>query len=134
MRKRAASSTRSLSKATSSLLSPLPSASTDRGASKLSQPSYDFDFSTKKTVGGPSPLLGSPAGGSSRAPSKISDLRDLASSHIDELKKYLDFSHSEVVKESEASKTRIAKRFKVISLFLSILDVFTVILCSTGAI
>ncbi|XP_020276827.1 uncharacterized protein LOC109851200 isoform X2 [Asparagus officinalis] len=56
--------------------------------------------------------LGSPANGL-KTPSTISDLRDLASSQTEDLKKFLDLSHSEVLKEVEASKTRISKRFKI---------------------
>ena len=51
-----------------------------------------------------------------RAPSNISDLRNLASSGVDDLKRRIDRSHSEILKDLEASNSRLHKRFKVSSL------------------
>lgn len=46
--------------------------------------------------------------------SNISELKDLASSRVDELKRQIDCSHSEILKDLEASQSRLRKRFKVI--------------------
>lgn len=54
---------------------------------------------------------------------KISDLKDLLSSRCDSLKRHLDLSNSEILKEFEASHSRLAKRFKVIHLIsIEVLD------------
>lgn len=49
-----------------------------------------------------------------KALSSISDLKDLASSRVDELKRQIDRSHSEILKDLEASQSRLHKRFKVL--------------------
>ena len=50
----------------------------------------------------------------------ISDLKDLASSRLDHLKRHIEHSHSEIVKDLQASHSRLHKRFKVrINSFLS---------------
>lgn len=60
-------------------------------------------------------------GGSSPSPLKginsISDLKELASSGLDSIKRQLEQSHFEILKDIEASQSRLQKRFKV-SLFL----------------
>lgn len=45
--------------------------------------------------------------------SSISDLKDLASSRLDHLKRHIDHSHSEILKDLDASQSRLHKRFKV---------------------
>jgi len=55
---------------------------------------------------------------SHRAPSNISDLRNFTSSGVEDLKRRIDYSHSEFLKDLEASNTRLHKRFKVSSLVL----------------
>ncbi|RDX63551.1 hypothetical protein CR513_58011, partial [Mucuna pruriens] len=47
-----------------------------------------------------------------RAPSNISDLRNFASSGVDDLKRRIDRSHSEILKDLEASHSRLHKRCK----------------------
>lgn len=50
--------------------------------------------------------------------STISDLKNLASSQLLDLKRHIDHSHSQIVKDLESSNSRLQKRFKVsISLF-----------------
>lgn len=51
--------------------------------------------------------------------STISDLKELASSRLDSIKRQLDHSQSEIVKDIEASQSRLHKRLKV-SPFLSL--------------
>jgi hypothetical protein len=51
--------------------------------------------------------------------SSVSDLKDLASSRLDDLKRHIDRSHSEILKELDSSQSRLHKRFKV-SLSLSL--------------
>ena len=43
----------------------------------------------------------------------ISDLKDLASSRLDHLKRHIEHSHSEIIKDLQASHSRLHKRFKV---------------------
>ncbi|KAL0393750.1 UNVERIFIED_CONTAM: protein PAM68, chloroplastic [Sesamum latifolium] len=43
----------------------------------------------------------------------ISDLKDLASSNLDSIKRQLEMSHAELLKDNEASKCRLQKRFKL---------------------
>ncbi|KAI3468551.1 hypothetical protein Pfo_025214 [Paulownia fortunei] len=43
----------------------------------------------------------------------ISDLKDLASSNLDSIKRQLERSHSEILKDIEASQCRLQKRFKI---------------------
>ncbi|KAL2348807.1 hypothetical protein Fmac_002807 [Flemingia macrophylla] len=50
---------------------------------------------------------------SHKALSNISDLRNFASSGIDDLKRRIDRFHSEILKDLEASHSRIHKRFKM---------------------
>ncbi|KAI3713822.1 hypothetical protein L1987_72408 [Smallanthus sonchifolius] len=57
----------------------------------------------------PAPALSS----LSKALSTISDLKELTSSNVDSLKRHVDFSHSEILKDMEASHSRLHKRFKI---------------------
>ncbi|ESW30139.1 hypothetical protein PHAVU_002G128100 [Phaseolus vulgaris] len=50
---------------------------------------------------------------SHRAPSNISDLRNFTSSGVDDLKRRIEYSHSEFLKDLEASNSRLHKRFKM---------------------
>ncbi|XP_050268647.1 uncharacterized protein LOC126713047 [Quercus robur] len=43
----------------------------------------------------------------------ISDLKDLASSRLDHLKRHIEHSHSEIIKDLQASHSRLHKRFKI---------------------
>ncbi|CAA0812054.1 Protein Brevis radix-like 1 [Striga hermonthica] len=43
----------------------------------------------------------------------ISDLKDLASSNLESIKRQLELSHSEILKDIEASESRLQKRFKI---------------------
>ncbi|KAL6659401.1 hypothetical protein ACP70R_003441 [Stipagrostis hirtigluma subsp. patula] len=64
-----------------------------------------------------SPLAASPAPAASPfagAPvSNVADLRSLAASHLDSLKRRLDALHGDAVRDLEASHTRISKRAKM---------------------
>ncbi|RRT66309.1 hypothetical protein B296_00040320 [Ensete ventricosum] len=44
----------------------------------------------------------------------ISDLKALASSRTDSLKRHLDLCHSDILKDFDASNTRLSKRFKIV--------------------
>ncbi|KAI3812496.1 hypothetical protein L1987_17206 [Smallanthus sonchifolius] len=57
----------------------------------------------------PAPALSS----LSKTLSTISDLKEVASSNVDSLKRHVDFSHSEILKDMEASHSRLHKRFKI---------------------
>ncbi|KAJ9549542.1 hypothetical protein OSB04_022085 [Centaurea solstitialis] len=50
---------------------------------------------------------------SKAAPSTVADLREMTSFNIDSIKRHLDFSHSEILKDVEASHSRLHKRFKL---------------------
>ncbi|KAL3497971.1 hypothetical protein ACH5RR_040703 [Cinchona calisaya] len=53
-------------------------------------------------------------GGFSHSPLKtISDLKELASSRLDSIKRQLDRSQSEILKDIEASQSRLQKRLKI---------------------
>ena len=54
----------------------------------------------------------------------ISDLKDLASSRLDHLKRHIEHSHSEIIRDLQASHSRLHKRFKVLinSFFSSFLS------------
>ncbi|XP_058103848.1 uncharacterized protein LOC131247909 isoform X1 [Magnolia sinica] len=125
MKKRAAAA----KGASSVLVSPLPVSSpsqTLRFPSSFSDsPLKPYHFnaglrpsssSMKKTKPPPaSPLLSHL---SSRSPppksvASISDLKDLASSGSDSIKRHLDLCHSEILKEIDSSKSRLSKRFKI---------------------
>ncbi|KAK6934892.1 PAM68-like [Dillenia turbinata] len=43
----------------------------------------------------------------------ISDLKDLTSSRLDSLKRHLDHSHSEILKDIDSCQSRLHKRFKI---------------------
>ncbi|KAM0934064.1 hypothetical protein DsansV1_C32g0220061 [Dioscorea sansibarensis] len=97
------------------LRSPLPMSSPRRFCKKPSKP-FDFDLtfratSSKKTLSS-SPLVRSPASPIPKTPATISDLKDLTNSRASDLKRHLDLCHSEVLKEINASESRISKRFK----------------------
>lgn len=73
---------------------------------------------TKKTVA--AAAAASPASALFASPShpprtlgSISDLKDLASSRLGDLKRHIDHSHSEILKELDASCSRLHKRVKV---------------------
>ncbi|KAK1306504.1 hypothetical protein QJS10_CPA10g01322 [Acorus calamus] len=99
-------------------VSPLPLSTPPRRACKTSPKPYDFDptvlgvSASKKKAVAASPFL-DPSPPPSRAPTTIADVKDLVSSHMDSLKRRLDHCHSEILKEAEASESRIAKRFKM---------------------
>ncbi|CAK9323667.1 unnamed protein product [Citrullus colocynthis] len=45
--------------------------------------------------------------------STISDLKDFASSQLVDLKRHIDHSHSQIVKDLDSSNSRLQKRFKI---------------------
>nr|XP_019702137.1 uncharacterized protein LOC105033227 [Elaeis guineensis] len=97
--------------ASRSFLSPPPFPSSS------SKPFADFDLtfvdaSSKKTLT-PIPFLLSSPSPPPKTLATISDLKSLASSHSDSIKRRLDLCHSETLKEFDSSHTRIAKRFKI---------------------
>ena len=65
----------------------------------------------------PAGLFKSPSRNASSL-STISDLKDFAASQLLDLKRHIDHSHSQIIKDHESSTSRLEKRFKVsISLF-----------------
>ncbi|CAI9771628.1 unnamed protein product [Fraxinus pennsylvanica] len=59
------------------------------------------------------------AASSLKSVSTISDLKDLASTKLESIKCMLDSSHSEIVKDMEASQFRLQKRLKVSNILLN---------------
>ncbi|XP_062195183.1 uncharacterized protein LOC133898483 [Phragmites australis] len=79
-------------------------------------PAADLSFlSPAKPRTRNSPLAASPfsAPGAAVSMSSIGDLRSLAASHLDSLKRRFDALHGDSVRELEASHSRISKRFKM---------------------
>ena len=98
------------------LETPLPVASSP----SQSPESAIFGNSTRRrkkadSPASPRPLFASPS--PSRPPAKalgsIADLKDMASSRVDDLKRHIDRSHAVIIKELDASYSRLHKRFKV---------------------
>ncbi|GJN39517.1 hypothetical protein PR202_gb28641 [Eleusine coracana subsp. coracana] len=61
------------------------------------------------------PLAASPTFAAPASMSTVADLRSVAASHLDSLKRRLDALHGASVRDLEASHSRISKRVKVIS-------------------
>ncbi|XP_072961910.1 uncharacterized protein [Typha angustifolia] len=107
MKKKAASTTKSVSKA-KAFRSPLPTSSPIRpldltflaSASKKSK----IETLTPTSI---------PSSPHPQILTTVADLKSLSSSRSDSLKRHLDLCHSEVLKEFDASHTRISKRFKI---------------------
>ncbi|XP_076955561.1 uncharacterized protein LOC143630434 [Bidens hawaiensis] len=49
----------------------------------------------------------------SEALNSIADLKEMATNNVDSIKRHVDFSHSEILKDTEASHSRLHKRFKI---------------------
>ncbi|GMY17905.1 Tumor necrosis factor alpha-induced protein like [Fagus crenata] len=74
--------------------------------------------SVSKLLETPTEMVASPPNDKSlptplKALGSISDLNHLASSRLDHLKRHIDRSHSEILKDLEASQSRLHKRFKI---------------------
>lgn len=78
-----------------------------RGGLSSRSKSRSFHIDTGTKVSG---VIVSPTG---KALTSITELKDLASSTLDDLKRHLDRSNSEILKDFEASHSRLHKRFKV---------------------
>uniref|UniRef100_A0A7N0UX04 Uncharacterized protein n=1 Tax=Kalanchoe fedtschenkoi TaxID=63787 RepID=A0A7N0UX04_KALFE len=109
--------------------SPLPVATTPSPAHRSadSPPSFDFkSFSRKSSAGNKRKATAaatatasarglkssvSPAGVKSL--SSISDVKELAAAEMESIKRTVDRSHAEIMKEFEASLSRLNKRFKM---------------------
>ncbi|XP_071701829.1 uncharacterized protein [Rutidosis leptorrhynchoides] len=92
----------------------------------VSPPKFKFNFSSfndvtsfysspKKNTESPAvpPTVISPAPSLIKAPITIADLKEITSSNVDSIKRHLDFSHSEILKDIEASHSRLHKRYKI---------------------
>lgn len=111
-----------------SLLSPLPMASsptlsqspksnTVNKTASVSKRSYEYRKPTTSVLFSSSLLSPPPMNNGNKTLGSISDLNEMAVSHLDNLKRNLiDRSHSEILKDLEASHTRLQKRFKVFSI------------------
>ncbi|GKD14386.1 hypothetical protein Tco_1198793 [Tanacetum coccineum] len=64
---------------------------------------------TPATVISPAPKMTS----LNKPPHSIADLKEIVAANVDSIKRHLDFSHSEILKDVEASHSRLHKRFKV---------------------
>ncbi|KAG7011352.1 hypothetical protein SDJN02_26257, partial [Cucurbita argyrosperma subsp. argyrosperma] len=60
----------------------------------------------------PAGLFKSPSRNASSL-STISDLKDFAASQLLDLKRHIDHSHSQIIKDHESSTSRLEKRFKI---------------------
>ncbi|XP_071692769.1 uncharacterized protein [Rutidosis leptorrhynchoides] len=90
-----------------------------------SPPKFKFNFSCFNNVTSYSspmkntelpaepPTVTSPAPALIKAPSTVADLKEMTSSNVDSIKRHLDFSHSEILKDIEASHSRLYKRYKI---------------------
>jgi len=110
------------------LVSPPPTASPNRSPSESPRKQFEFElnlgaFNTvassskkrkKNDVESSSARVqdvGSPV--NMKSLSTIADLKEMASSRLDSIKSQLDRSHSEIIKDLEASHSRLHKRFKI---------------------
>ncbi|RCV29800.1 hypothetical protein SETIT_6G042200v2 [Setaria italica] len=115
--------TRAAPKAKPSPASLLPGGSSpSAGGSGTSSPAADLSFFSDSPSRSPakprsrSSPLASPAASPLAAPaamSTIGDLRSLAASHLDSLKRRLDALHGDSVRDLEASHSRLSKRVKM---------------------
>lgn len=81
-------------------------------------PGADLSFLSPSSPAKPKPRSPLAAASPFAAPASMStvgDLRSLAASHMDSLKRRFDALHGDSVRDLEASHSRISKRFKVIS-------------------
>lgn len=90
-----------------------------RGGPSSKSKARTRSLNMRPKTGGVSGLVASPAG---KTLASVADLRDFASSSLDDLKCQLDHSHSEILKDFEASHSRLQKRYKVHPLFHSDAD------------
>ncbi|KAL6951869.1 hypothetical protein U1Q18_048730 [Sarracenia purpurea var. burkii] len=69
----------------------------------------------KKNVVASSSVLMQPTGPAPniREINTVADLKEMASSRLDSIKRQIDRSHSEILKDKEASQTRLHKRFRI---------------------
>ena len=117
MRKRGGASGKSRGKRATVFRSPLPETPISAGRSPLK--ARDLHFSA-----GSSPLKARDLHFTGATPSPqrsvgtIKDLKELFSSKTDAVKRILDHSHSEIVKELEMSRSRLSKRLKVRTVFV----------------
>ncbi|XP_022159662.1 uncharacterized protein LOC111026007 [Momordica charantia] len=103
-------------------LTPPPSADTPKSTifntknsneRKLSSPENTNVAKNRVAAG-----LGSSTAGLFKSPARntlstISDLKDFASSLLVDLKRHIDHSHSQIVKDLDSSNSRLQKRFKI---------------------
>nr|XP_043608536.1 uncharacterized protein LOC122580328 [Erigeron canadensis] len=110
-----------------------PPAATKNRSPSESPPTFKFNFSTcfnnavsstysspMKNINITSPVdlptvISPPPAPSSltKSLSSIADLKDTTSSNVDSIKRHLEFSHAEILKDIEASHSRLHKRFKI---------------------
>ncbi|XP_071737325.1 uncharacterized protein [Rutidosis leptorrhynchoides] len=67
------------------------------------------DAADPATETSPAPAVASP----SKTRNRIADLKEIASSHVDSIKRQIDCSYSDLLKDIEASYSRLQKRYKV---------------------
>ncbi|XP_020093825.1 uncharacterized protein LOC109713928 [Ananas comosus] len=122
MKKRAAASTASRAKSRAKpFLSPLPTPSTptpNRSSKPYAPSSFDLTFlasasSNKKVTSSKTLTPGSLPSTPPKTLASIADLRSLAASRLDSVKRELDLCHSAITKEFDASHNRISKRCKI---------------------
>ncbi|KAI5656451.1 hypothetical protein M9H77_25244 [Catharanthus roseus] len=125
-------STRRKTSATNLLETPLPETSpppmTPTRSASESPKEFGFNFNTTSKLHSSTSMKKNTSGGTSvskllqptvrsslpslKGINNVSDLKQLASSQMESLKRQLDRSHEEITKEIEASQSRLQKRFK----------------------
>ncbi|KVH91508.1 hypothetical protein Ccrd_006468 [Cynara cardunculus var. scolymus] len=87
--------------------------------SSLKEDSRSNNNSSKKPAAEP-PTSSSPAPAMSslnKASSRIADLKEMASSRIDSIKRQIDCSYIGILKDMEVSHSRLHKRYKILTGF-----------------
>ncbi|KAK1438227.1 hypothetical protein QVD17_04033 [Tagetes erecta] len=85
-------------------------------SNSFSSPMKKINNLNNKSTAAETPTGVSPAPAISslnKALNTISDLKEMASSNVDSIKRHVDFSHSEILKDMEAYHSRLHKRFKI---------------------
>ncbi|KAF8380790.1 hypothetical protein HHK36_028284 [Tetracentron sinense] len=115
MKKRAAGK----SSAADLLVSPLPMEAPHGSCNSPKQFNFNLkNFNTsssskKKSLASTSLHIQPPRSPPPKTLNTISDLKDFHSTRSQSIKRHLDLSHSEILKEIQASQSRLSKRFKI---------------------
>ncbi|KAL5550813.1 hypothetical protein UlMin_000989 [Ulmus minor] len=95
------------------LETPSPAASTPYLSPKSTIFNNTNTKKRQKAIGSSATALFKSPSRPSKTLGSISDLKEMASSHLDDLKRHIDRSHTEILKEIDASYCRLHKRVKI---------------------